>query len=223
MSANRFLLVFAFLLFGQGLQLSAQRQLNYTDFGAYIGTINYSDEVASGEISGYIKEIRPQVGVHLRRTVASWFTLGTEVGYGYIHAKDVNHTHPSRGYEVNTHMVQINGFMELNFSKFGKYRRSQRSTFYIKSGGGVNFYNPRLKEKLRYDSTWELRPNAYTGFNVFGGAGFKIRLSYQSYLNIEALGHFATFDDIEGLQYVDNRTANDFYGGLRIGYSYMFF
>ncbi len=203
--------------------LKAQRQLNYTDFGFFVGTINYNGEVATGEISGYVSEIRPMGGLHLRRTVASWFTLGTEASYGIIQSKDVNHTNPERGLEVNTHMIQVNAFMELNFSKFGKYRRSQRTSFYIKSGGGINFYNPNIKEDIRYSTAFELRPNAYMGFNFFGGAGLKIRTSYQSYLSVEVTRHFCSFDDLEGFQYINNRTANDFYGGMRIGYSYMFF
>lgn len=203
--------------------LRAQKQLNYTDFGAFIGTMNYNGDVATGQISGMIKEIRPMGGIHLRRTMASWFTLGTEASYGFIHAKDVNHSNAYRGFIVNTQLIQVNAFMELNFAKFGKYRRSQRSSFYVKAGGGVCFYNPKVQEDVRFSSSWELFPNAYTGFNYFGGAGVKIRTSYQSYLSIETTMHFATFDNLEGYQFFNNKTANDVYGGVRFGYSYMFF
>ena len=51
----------------------------------------------------------------------------------------------------------------------------------------------------------------------------KVRTSYRSYLNFEFLGHFTTFDDLEGWEYQGNRTSNDFYAGLRIGYNHMFY
>lgn len=218
---KRFLFTLSFCFVA--LTSQGQRQLNYTDFGGFIGTMNYNGEVATGEIAGYISEIRPSFGMYLRRTVASWFTLGLEGSYGFVHAKDANHGNDLRGYEVNTHMIQINPYMELNFSKFGKYRRSQASTFYLKTGGGINFYNPNMNEGVRYPSTYTVRPNSYIGYNFFGGVGVKIRTSYQGYINIEATGHFASFDDIEGFVHTDNRTNNDVYGGIRIGYNYMIF
>ena len=203
--------------------VNGQRRFDYYDFGVYVGTMNYNGDVATGVISGYLSDIRPSAGAYLRTTFSSWFSLGMEGSYSFIYSTDENHGRAARGFEVRTHMIQLNPFIEMNFSKFGKFRRNQKYSLYVKAGGGVNFYNPDVKDETQFSESFVLRPNAYMGFNYFGGGGLKIRTSYRSYLNVEFLGHFTTFDDLEGWVYQSNRTSNDFYGGLRIGYNYMFY
>ena len=205
------------------LSVNGQRRFDYYDFGAFLGTMNYNGDVATGVISGYLSDVRPSAGIYLRTTFSSWFSLGIEGSYAFIFSTDENHGLAERGLEVRTHMIQLNPFIEMNFSKFGKYRRHQKTALYVKAGGGVNFYNPDVKDETQFSELFIIRPNAYMGFNYFGGLGLKVRTSYRSYLNFEFLGHFATFDDLEGWEYEGNRTSNDFYGGLRIGYNHMLY
>jgi hypothetical protein len=214
-------LIFLSLLIS--LCVNGQRRFDYYDFGAFVGTMNYNGDVATGVISGYLSEVRPSVGAYLRTTFSSWLSLGLEGSYAFIYSADENHTSAARGLEVRTHMVQLNPFIEMNFSRFGKFRRHQKTALYVKAGGGVNFYNPDVKDESRLSESFTVRPNAYIGFNYFGGMGLKVRTSYRSYMNFEFLGHFTTFDDLEGWEYQENRTSNDFYGGLRIGYNHMFY
>ncbi len=214
--------IFLSILFS--LSVNGQRRFDYYDFGAFLGTMNYNGDVATGAISGYLSDVRPNAGAYLRTTFSSWFSLGMEGSYAFIYSTDQNHGRSDgRDFEVRTHMIQLNPFIEMNFSKFGKYRRHQKTALYVKAGGGVNFYNPDVKDETRFSESFIVPPNAYMGFNYFGGMGLKVRTSYRSYLNFEFLGHFTTFDDLEGWEYQSNRTSNDFYGGLRIGYNHMFY
>ena len=122
----------------------AQKQLNYTDFGFAIGGIVHSGDVSNAGVGAFISDTRLQAKLNLKRTFASWFTLGIEAGYGYLSAKDIDHGDAVRNYTVSTHIIQVNPFIEINFSKFGKYRRDKSWTPYLKLGGGVLFYNPEL-------------------------------------------------------------------------------
>jgi hypothetical protein len=201
----------------------AQRQLNYTDFGFAVGGMIHTGEVSNGGVGAYISDARPQAKLNLKRTLASWFTVGIEAGYGYLSANDEDHLRTDRNYSVSTHLIQVNPFIELNFMKFGKYRREQTWTPYLKLGGGIVFYNPELNEDAVYTSLIELRPNAYSGLNFLIAFGAKIRTSYNSYLTLEPIIHFTNFDDIEGWRYSRNLTDNDVYGGFTVGYNYMIF
>ncbi len=215
--------IFICLALSIAMPAVAQRQLNYTDFGFAVGVMIHTGEISNGGVGAYIGDTRLQAKLNLKRTLASWFTLGIEAGYGYLSAKDENHLQADRGYSVSTHLIQVNPFMELNFMKFGKYRRDQRWTPYLKLGGGIVFYNPELNEDAVYRSKIELRPNAYSGFNFLIAFGAKIRTSYNSYLTLEPIIHFTNFDDIEGWRYSRNLTNNDVYGGFTVGYNYMIF
>jgi len=205
------------------LGVKGQKRLHYGDFGVFVGTMNYNGDVATGAVSGYLSDVRPSAGAFLRTTFGSWFSLGIEGGYAFIYSTDENHGRSERGFEVRTHMIQLNSFIEMNFSRFGKFRRHQSYAMYVKAGGGVNFYNPDVQDEAQFSESFIVRPNAYWGLNYFGGVGLKVRTSYRSYLNFEFLGHFTSFDDLEGWEYQDNKTPNDFYGGLRIGYNQMFY
>lgn len=111
------------LLLVASISAFGQRHMRYTDFGASAGIILHNGEVSTGEISGYLADVRPQFSTHLKRTYGSWFVLGSELTYGFLSSKDENHTNPRRGYIVNTHTLQVNAFIEMNLIKFGKNLR----------------------------------------------------------------------------------------------------
>ena len=50
------------LLLVFSLTVNGQRRFDYYDFGAFLGTMNYSGDVATGVISGYLSEVYKKLG-----------------------------------------------------------------------------------------------------------------------------------------------------------------
>jgi len=211
------LLCFAFA------DLKAQKQLRYRDFGVQIGTLTHVGDVAGGDPAAVIKEIRPKFGLMYRYHFKPWFGLGVEGSYGKVFAEDSNHGNPKRNYQVDTDVLQLNGFIELSFKKFGKYQRQNSWTFFVKGGGGLVFYDPELREDARYGSNIILYPNAYTGMQMYGGGGVKIRTGYSSFISLDATSHLLLFDNLEGWEYKKNNTGNDIMASFNVGYTWMIF
>ncbi len=193
------------------------------DVGLQLGTLSHVGDVAGGDPAAVIKEIRPKLGLMYRYHFAPWFGMGVEGSYGKVFAEDSNHGNPKRNYQVDTDVLQLNAFIELSFKKFGKYQRQNSWTFFVKGGGGMVFYDPELREDARYGSNIILYPNAYTGMQLYGGGGFKIRTGYSSFLSIDATGHLLFFDNLEGWEYKKNNTSNDMLASFNVGYAWMIF
>lgn len=219
---KKLLLLFALLTAGSSF---AQSRTASTEFGAAVGTLNYSGEIATTtSTSALLTEVRPMVSILVKRNFNTIFSAGLEAGYGFIYANDANHTHPNRQLEVTTGLLQVNPFVELNLIKFGKFHYDQKFTLYVKAGGGFIAYNPEPEVPEVYPQGYDPQPNAYSGINFFGGGGMRFRVGYKSVLGLEATIHGTSEDNLDGvMQISESNNANDYYGGVKIVFTKMVF
>ena len=212
-----------------------QRSTAFWEIGGYLGGLNYSGNVTStGDIGTWINEMRPEIGVLLKRNFNYRINLGAEASYGSVYAEDANHGNAERGFIVNTEMVQANIFMEINFMKFGKYFKRNANTPYIKFGIGGLFYTPTLDESVAYPENYDLFWGSHTTYNIQLAFGWKWRLSHHSFLSIDFHYHPTGTDYLEGSQEVDGTVLMmtgerqliadpDSYYGLRLTYTFGIF
>ncbi|MGB0176966.1 MAG: DUF6089 family protein [Owenweeksia sp.] len=198
----------------------AQSRLAYTEYGLSIGTLNYSGDIATDNgVSAMLNEVRPDFGVYAIRNFNDWFAMGATIHYGWFYADDVNHSSPTRGLSVSTNVTQANIFMEANFIRFGKYHYDRKFGLYVKAGGGFLAYNPALTIGNLIPENIELYPNSYSGTNFYGGLGIKFRTGFKEVLRLEATFHSSGSDHMDGFEFTDRLSDNDFYGGIRVIYS----
>ncbi|GAB5556739.1 MAG: hypothetical protein SchgKO_09520 [Schleiferiaceae bacterium] len=203
---------------------TAQRQLRYTEIGGFIGTLNYSGEIATTtNPSSILKEMRPQLGFYLRRNYSALYSIGLEASAGWIHAEDANHTNTGRNWTLNTPMVMVNTVGELNFRKFGKFYKKNSWTFFIRGGLGVSAYYPDVEGITFNPEYMEMSSGSFVAMNFFAGGGIKFRVGHASILSIYADAHGLMGDNLEGFTYKDRAFANDYYGGIRVAYSHCIF
>ncbi len=207
------------------LALAAQSRTSSNEFGLGVGTLNYYGDIATTRsTSALFAEMRPNFSFLAKRNFNDLFALGVDVSYGFLYASDENHSQPNRGMSVTTSIMQLNPFAELNLIRFGKFHYDRKFTLYIKAGGGVIAYNPEISVQEVFPSNVDPEPNAYTGFNFFGGAGMRFRLGFKSVLSLEAARHMTTVDDLDGFLYNDGTGGkNDSYGGVKVIFTRMFF
>ena len=204
----------------------AQNRLAYTEFGAGVGTLNYSGDIATTtSVSALLEETRPNFSVFAKRHFNDWFGIGIMANYGWIYANDANHTHQNRGLEVSTSLFQINPFIEVNLIKFGKFHYERKFSIFVRAGGGYLAYNPDPIAAEIYPPEFEPQIYAYTSYNFFGALGLKFRLGYETILTIDASIHNSGADNLDGILATDpdRRGANDTYGGLNISVSHAIF
>jgi len=217
-------LILLFALLSTGVTFAQSRTAS-SEFGAAVGTLNYSGEIAtSTSTSALLSEVRPMVSILAKRNFNALFSMGLEAGYGFIYANDANHTNPNRRLEVTTGLLQVNPFVELNLIKFGKFHYDQKFTIYLKAGGGFIAYNPEPEVPEVYPQGYDPQPNAYSGINYFGGGGLRFRVGYKSVLGLEATVHATNVDNLDGVrQTASANSANDYYGGVKIAFTQMVF
>lgn len=208
------------------LQLKAQdpRHVRYWEFGGFLGTMNYSGDMTEGGFDNIINEMRPQMGIFLKRNTSAKFNINAELAYGKVYASDKNHGNPERAFEVNTNLLWANIGFELNFKKFGKYFRKNGSTPYIGVGAGVLYYNPKLAVGPYYDpSQYELYYGTDGTYNIMFAFGWKWRMSEYGVLGLSINYHTTGTSHIEGFQAIDGVSSMDNYFGLRLAYSHGFY
>ncbi|MDX5447672.1 MAG: DUF6089 family protein [Bacteroidota bacterium] len=205
--------------------MKAQTNLSLVELGGFIGTLNYSGDVATTlNPEAIVKEVRPMIGIHVKRFFNHHMGMGVEASYGTIFAEDVNHSNPKRGFVVQTPITQVNAFGEYNFKMFGKYLKNQKWTPFVRVGGGLLIAQPKINEDFTVSfKTYDVRPTTVQTFNLLLGAGFKFRIGYYHFLSIYGTWHHAFTDNIEGVMLQNNQSDDDVYAGLRIGYSFVLF
>lgn len=216
--------VLSMLLLCLSFSATAQRQLRYTEIGGFLGTLNYTGEIATTNAPASImKEMRPQLGIYLRRNYSALYSIGLEASAGWIHAEDKNHTNINRGWTLNTPMVMVNAVGELNFRKFGKFYKKNSWTLFLRGGAGVSAYYPDVEGITYNPETMEMSTGSFVAMNYFVGGGVKFRVGHASILSIFADAHGLMADNLEGFTYKNRSFANDYYGGIRIAYSHCIF
>ena len=207
----------------------AQQSTASWEIGGYVGGLSYSGEVTKeGDLGTWINEMKPEFGVLLKRNFNSIVGFGAQASYGKLYALDKNHGNPERGWVVNTEIVQANLFLEMNFRKFGKYFKRNKSTPYVKVGAGILFYSPKLDDDASYPLNYELFWGSYSTYNIDLAFGWKWRLSHHSLLSLDIHYNPTGTDHIEGFQQKGGPNGElvadpDSYYGLRLTYTYSIF
>lgn len=203
-------------LFGQG-------QLSYWDFSPYVGTLNSSGDVATQpDLSNVFKEMRPQFGVQAEYYFGSRLGVGVNLGYGWIYAADANHTNPSRGLEVHSNLASAEMHFTINLLRYGRFRRTQLWAPYIMFGGGASYVQAYNTGSETYPVGIEyVEGTTLNGFVDFA-IGSKFKLSLNRAFAIELYGAMMPSDLLEGFTYPGQTdSAADYYGGIRIRYSFL--
>ena len=202
----------------------AQNSTSYWSLGVGVGTLNYSGEITQeGDIGTWINEMRPELGIQLRRHFNYKTAMGVEASWGKVYAADANRGNQERNYIVDTELAQINLFFELNFKKYGKYFQRNANTPFIKVGIGGLFYTPFLNTNAAYPQEYALYPGSFATYNFQTAFGWKWRLSYHSSLALDLHYHFTGTSYLEGFDLKDQLNPPDAFYGLRLTYSYGFF
>lgn len=216
------MLVASFLL--MSFYVSGQQQLRYSEVGAYLGTINYSGEIATTTNPGsIIKEMRPQIGVFIRRNYSARYSIGLEATAGWIYSADENHSNKSRNWVLSSPIIQINGIAEFNVLKFGKFYKKNSWTPYLRGGFGMAFYYPNVNGLVYDPETMNIESGSTSAFNYVVGLGAKFRIGRESILSVFADVNGLLSDNIEGFTYLDSSDSNDFFGGIKVGYTHCIF
>jgi hypothetical protein len=215
-------LILAALLFG--LSANAQtRRTKYYEFGAGIGTLNMSNEIAnSSRVNAVFAEIDAQITLFAKYHVNDWFGIGGEISYGSLNASDLNHDNFNRGFSVNTSLLSGNVFSEVHLIRFGKYHLEQKYTIFLKGGLGVAGWNPELAISGKVPDNIDIETDAYIGMNTFFGLGMKYRVSYHGILTAEVRYSTVGGDTMDGiLETAPNIISdNDRYWGVMFSYSF---
>ncbi|MCR9154524.1 MAG: outer membrane beta-barrel protein [Croceimicrobium sp.] len=210
-----------------GMSSQAQsKRTKYYEFGAGIGTLNMSNEIAnSSNVNGVLTEMAPQFSIFARYHFNDWFGMGVDINYANLQASDANHNNFNRGLNVSTSLLNSNVFTEMHFMRFGKYHLEDKWTIYIKGGAGVSGWNPELTFDNLIPEDIEVETNAYSGFSYFYGFGTKYRLGYQSILSLEFRYTNCGGDTMDGFLQTAEGVAsnNDTFWGLSLSYSYAIF
>ena len=107
---------FALVLLLLPVFASAQNSTAFWSLGFAVGSLNYSGEVSEGgDVGTWINEMRPELGIALRRHFNYRASLGVEASYGTVYCSDANRGNTERDFVVNTEIAQTNLIFELNF------------------------------------------------------------------------------------------------------------
>lgn len=204
--------------------LWAQRSLKYDELHFSVGTLNYRGEVATNLDPGtLLAELGGYAAIDYTHYFGPKWGMGSRFGYGWCSADDANHDHPDRGLAFTTNLVEWNGHIVYHFKKFGKYYQSSRSTIYLKASGGAAWVHATYADGVQFPEGIKLYPGTNGGFNLGLGGGIKFRLTTNSVLTIEFMGHYLYSDLFEGFSVTADQNGTDGYGGIRFGYAYQLF
>lgn len=206
------------------LTLLAQKSTAFWEVGAFVGGLNYKGEITQeGDIGTWVSEMRPELGLHLKRNFNERVNLGVEASWGKLYADDNNHGNALRSYILNASIVQANAVFELNFKRFGKYFKRNQNTPFIKAGMGMLFYAPELNTNASYPEEYELYNGTFSTFNFQVGAGWKWRVSNNSIIGVNLHYNLTGATNLEGFDLKEGLNPTDAFYGLRFTYSYGIF
>lgn len=216
--------IFLALLF-MPVFLVAQNSTSFWSLGFAVGGLNYSGEVSEGgDVGTWINEMRPEFGIQLRKHFNYRASLGAEASYGNIFCSSENRGNTEPNFVVSTELAQMNLIFELNFKKFGKYFQRNQSTPFVKVGGGILFYTPRLNTNGEYNrEKYKTHPGSWSTYNIQFAFGWKWRISYHSFLSLDAHYNATGTSYLEGFDLVKGPNPNDGFYGIRLTYAFGFF
>lgn len=217
---KKLLIVLAFVPF----LASAQNATNSWEIGGFLGGLNYKGDITqNGDIGSWINEMRPEIGIVLKKNFNYRVALGAEASYGQVFAKDGNHNNPDRNYMMRTEMVQTNMILEINFKKFGKYFKRNASTPFVKVGVGALLFSTNLNANASYPKEYDLYRGTFGTYNFQTAFGWKWRLEQHSILALDLHYNFTGTSYLEGYNLAKGPNPNDAYYGLRLTYTYAIF
>lgn len=188
----------------------------YWEWGVGLGTLNYQGDMTPRiDPVAILMSMRPQISANYKYSRSPYILGGIDLSYGLLHTKDEYYGNDSRGWEMYTDIIQFNGFVELNFLRFGKFYYKHKSTLYGKAGFGALYFNPEPVFNTPLPDNHFLYDGSYLSTNFFFGGGLKLRTSYRYIVCLEATLHYANNDFLEGYD-KDPVSFNDVYGGFRI-------
>lgn len=218
---TRFLLSLAFLILGLGALEAQTKRTKYYEFGVQMGTLNMNNDIATtNRVNAVFQEMTFQGGIFAKYHLNDWFGLGAEMNYGVLEANDANHDNFTRGFSVQTSLVNANLFTEIHFIRFGKYHMDDKFTVYLKGGLGVAGWNPEFAFETNIPENVQIESNSYSGMTYFGGFGAKYRLSYNSIIGLETRFNSVSGDTMDGFILMDGDNSNDGFWGVKLFYSY---
>ncbi len=221
----KYALLFLAMIFTFSVQAQTKRT-KYYEFGAGIGTLNMSNEIAnSSNVNAVFAELSPSISIFAKYHFNDWFGIGFDVNYANLQAADKNHNNFNRGLSVTTSLLNSNAFTEIHFIRFGKYHLEDKWTVFIKGGLGVSGWNPELYVDRLIPEGLEIETNGYSGFSTFYGLGTKYRVAYQGIITFELRFTNSGGDTMDGFLETDPDiiASNDTYWGVLLSYSYPIF
>lgn len=202
------------------------KRTKYYEFGAGIGTLNMSNEIAnSSNVNAVFSELSPSISIFAKYHFNDWFGIGFDVNYANMKAADKNHNNFNRGLSVTTSLLNSNAFTEIHFIRFGKYHLEDKWTVFIKGGVGISGWNPELYHDRLIPENLEVETNGYSGLSTFYGLGTKYRVAYQGILTFEIRYSNSGGDTMDGFLELDPDiiSSDDTYWGVLLSYSYPIF
>jgi hypothetical protein len=221
----KYALLFLAMIFTFSVQAQTKRT-KYYEFGAGIGTLNMSNEIAnSSNVNAVFAELSPSISIFAKYHFNDWFGIGFDVNYANLQAADKNHNNFNRGLSVTTSLLNSNAFTEIHFIRFGKYHLEDKWTVFIKGGLGVSGWNPELYVDRLIPEGLEIETNGYSGFSTFYGLGTKYRVAYQGIITFELRFTNSGGDTMDGFLETDPDiiASDDTYWGVSLSYSYPIF
>ncbi len=213
----QFLLMFAFIfVYSFSAKSQFRNPVKYWEWGVGVGTLNYN-----GDMTPYIdplailQSMRPHLMVNYKYSRTPFVLFAVDASYGMLYTNDKYYGNEGRNWVMNTNLVQLNGSMELNLRRFGKFYYRNKMALYGKGGYGIIFFNPDPEFGTPLPPNHRVYDGSYLNTNFFFGGGIKYRSSYRYIITFEATIHFAFADNLEGYD-KDPVSFNDVYGGFRI-------
>lgn len=183
--------VLFFVIFSKSIFGQFNSSFNYWEWGIGVGSMYYQGEMTpSIEPLALFNSTRPHFQLNYKYSVHPLVLLCLDGSYSILVAKDEDYTqNRNRGWEMNTHIIQLNPSMEINLRRFGKFHYRNKLALYIKGGGGLLFYNPTPTFATPLPDNHILYNGSYQTINLFGGGGMKIRVSYNYMITLEGTIH----------------------------------
>jgi hypothetical protein len=232
----KLLVVNVLFLFVITIKTNAQSKLEGYEFGVNVGSLVYQGDL-SNAIYGYVKEIRPAIGLFAARPLGQYFNLRLGVTHGRILANDSKYNEPAfkqqRNFKFSSPVTELATTVAFNPLGFNSETSFRRLTPYVFAGVGASFlnikrdysnidpiaYSPRSPAMLGLGfDTLQTLPKVLAVFPI--GGGLKLALNSNWYLNGELSYRFTASDYIDGFSYAADPKQNDSYYGLSLGVSY---
>jgi hypothetical protein len=242
-----FTLITFLLLFTKNARAQQWKLFRYEVSGG-LSTCNYFGDIGgstSSENLYGLKDIelfnsRPSLYFAARYYLTERFALKPSLYFGFAHGTDENSFYKDRGYGFNTSFLlpkvnleyslfKVNDLFGKRKMKFLNYTKPLNKTFvvYLCAGGGYNFYNVILNDKLnnykivsasRSNSKYVASDGQSSAFTYNAGIGLKYFFVSFLAFNASLEYHSVLADNFDG--YSTKSKTNDIFYITSFGLSY---